>query len=221
VRPQPARSRSGPMGRPGRYQASSPPVSWKVPVGPSLPIVAMRTMTSAPSATGCPPPTAAVRSVAVKPRSTAGHFPMARPGLEPGTPRFSGTPRSAGKSQESPGNQGVASRGCCAAIPVVSGGSGRVKDVAGRPRPFHGGCSRTRALSAKGPPSLRTQRGPGTRDPTSPQRGSSCRPCLLSATFTPEIALLHPAAVGAKHHAFGGTQPPNTRSSSIATAIET
>ena len=34
------------------YQASSPSPSWKVPVGPSLPMVAMRTMTSAPSSTG-------------------------------------------------------------------------------------------------------------------------------------------------------------------------
>ncbi len=54
-----------------RYQASSPPFSRKVPVGPSMPMVAMRTMTSAPFSTGCPPPLAGLRSVAVKPGSTA------------------------------------------------------------------------------------------------------------------------------------------------------
>ena len=39
-----------PMSSP--HQASSPSPSWKVPVGPSLPMVAMRTMTSAPFSTG-------------------------------------------------------------------------------------------------------------------------------------------------------------------------
>ncbi len=53
------------------YQASSETSSWNVPVGPSSPIVAMRTMTSAPFSTGCPAPLKGVRSVAVKPGSTA------------------------------------------------------------------------------------------------------------------------------------------------------
>lgn len=38
---------------------------------PSLPMVAMRTMTFAPSSTGCPAPLIGVSSVAVKPGSTA------------------------------------------------------------------------------------------------------------------------------------------------------
>src|SRR5664280_2176215 len=53
------------------YQASSPAPSWKVLVGPSLPIVAMRTMASAHFSTGCRAPMKGVRSVAVKPGSTA------------------------------------------------------------------------------------------------------------------------------------------------------
>src|ERR1035441_2829863 len=35
----------------------------------------------------------------------AAPFPMARPGLEPGTPRFSGTRRHAGKRRKSPANR--------------------------------------------------------------------------------------------------------------------
>jgi len=53
------------------YQASSSLPSWKVPEGPSFPMVAIRTMTSAPFSTGCPAPLNGVRSVAVKPGSTA------------------------------------------------------------------------------------------------------------------------------------------------------
>src|ERR1700722_10010171 len=54
-----------------RHQASSPSPSWKVAVGPFVPIVAIRTITSAPFSTGWPAPLNGVRSVAVKPGSTA------------------------------------------------------------------------------------------------------------------------------------------------------
>jgi hypothetical protein len=61
---------------------------------------------------------------------------MARGGLEPPTPRFSGTAEPAGKGHKSPANREVAGRTHCAAIPVVSRRCSRLKDVAGRPRPF-------------------------------------------------------------------------------------
>jgi hypothetical protein len=64
---------------------------------------------------------------------------MARPGFEPGTPRFSGTRRWAGKGHKSPANRQVADRACSTLMPVVSGGCPWLKDVAGRPRPFRTG----------------------------------------------------------------------------------
>jgi len=75
---------------------------------------------------------------------------MARPGLEPGTPRFSGTRRQAEKSRKSPANRRVAGRARCTAIPVVAGGCPWVKDVAGPPRPFQRLGRGTRCLSCAG-----------------------------------------------------------------------
>jgi hypothetical protein len=61
---------------------------------------------------------------------------MARPGLEPGTPRFSGTRIWAGKRRKSPANRRVADPRCCTSIPVDWCSCPRVKDVARPPRPF-------------------------------------------------------------------------------------
>ena len=61
---------------------------------------------------------------------------MARPRLELGTPRFSGTGSCPRKSHKSPANRRVADRGCSTSIPVDCCSYSRVKDVAGPPRPF-------------------------------------------------------------------------------------
>jgi hypothetical protein len=68
--------------------------------------------------------------------------------IEPKTPRllgvvretrFSGTRRDARNGPKSPANRLIAGRTGCAAIPVVSGGSCWLKDVAASPRPFRPG----------------------------------------------------------------------------------
>jgi hypothetical protein len=61
---------------------------------------------------------------------------MARPRLELGTPRFSGTGNWCRKSQKSPANRPVADRACSTFIPVDCRRYPRVKDVAGLPCPF-------------------------------------------------------------------------------------
>jgi hypothetical protein len=61
---------------------------------------------------------------------------MARPGIEPGTPRFSGMPAIAGKDRKSPASRDTTDRVRSAAIPVDNRSCPRVKDVADPPRPF-------------------------------------------------------------------------------------
>lgn len=73
---------------------------------------------------------------ASKPARVQASLEMARLGIEPRTPRFSGTGNWARNSHESPANRPVAGRALSGAIPVVSGSFEGVKDVAGRPRPF-------------------------------------------------------------------------------------
>ncbi len=61
---------------------------------------------------------------------------MARLGIEPRTPRFSGTGNWRRKRQKRPANRGVDNCVCSAAIPVDCCSYPRLKDVAGPPRPF-------------------------------------------------------------------------------------
>jgi hypothetical protein len=76
-----------------------------------------------------------------------GRAGMARPGIEPETPRFSGTGNRSRKRQESPANRRVADRACSAPIPVDCCSCSRVKDVAGRATSFSP-AERTRLPSA-------------------------------------------------------------------------
>ena len=64
-------------------------------------------------------------------------YEMARLGIEPRTPRFSGTGRWPRKGQESPASRLVDIPARSDSIPVISVSSVRVKDVADPPRPFH------------------------------------------------------------------------------------
>jgi len=73
-----------------------------------------------------------------KPAHTQGSLEMARPRLELGTPRFSGTSNWCRKSRESPANRRVAGRARSVSIPVDCRSCPRLKDVAGPPRPFAG-----------------------------------------------------------------------------------
>lgn len=75
--------------------------------------------------TALPAPLQTASPHAPKPAHVQASLEMARPGLEPGTPRFSGTRRWAEKSQESAANRRVANRARGATTPVVSGGPGR------------------------------------------------------------------------------------------------
>ncbi len=107
---------------------------------------------------------------------------MARLGIEPRTPRFSGMRRLAANGLKSPANRQVADPAHCAAIPVFSFGSGRLKDVAGRPRPFRPGPDRDPASGthrARSTPS--TTGRPGLRTPHARpnQRSGLCTPQVL------------------------------------------
>src|ERR1035437_1296305 len=112
-----------------------------------------------------PSPLQTALALCAKPGQAQGSLEMARPGLEPGTPRFSGTERQAGKSVESPANRGVTGRARCTSMPVVAVGCRRVKDVTAQPRPFHGGAA--------------VPQGPG-RGASAPRvrPASLTRPCL-------------------------------------------
>lgn len=72
----------------------------------------------------------------LKNQAICSDFSMARPGFEPGTPRFSGTGNWCRKSQKSPANRPVADRAYSTSIPVDCCSYPRVKDVADPPRPF-------------------------------------------------------------------------------------
>jgi hypothetical protein len=86
--------------------------------------------------TALPAPTSTASPTSSKPAHVQAPSEMARPRLELGTPRFSGTRRNAGKGPKSPANRRVADRARCAVIPVVAGSCPRLKDVAPVPRPF-------------------------------------------------------------------------------------
>jgi hypothetical protein len=90
--------------------------------------VARKTALSAPLQTASPN--------APKPAHVQASLEMARPGLEPGTPRFSGTRQRHRKAPKSPANRRVAGRARRVQIPVVAGSFPRLKDVAPAPRPF-------------------------------------------------------------------------------------
>ena len=86
--------------------------------------------------TARPAPSGTASSAAPKPAHVQASSEMARPRLELGTPRFSGTPERAGKDPKSPANRRVAGWAACGSIPVVAGSCPRLKDVAAPPRPF-------------------------------------------------------------------------------------
>jgi hypothetical protein len=97
---------------------------------------------------------------------------MARPGLEPGTPRFSGTGNWRRKSQKSPANRRVADRAYSTSIPVDCCSYPRLKDVAGPPRPFR----LLRATAAWGSKASATP-APARAAPPRPRRErAGCRP---------------------------------------------
>jgi hypothetical protein len=86
--------------------------------------------------TAVPASSQTASSALSKPVHGQASLEMARPGLEPGTPRSSGTRIWAGKRRKSPANRRVAGRARGATISAVCRGCARVKDVAGRPRPL-------------------------------------------------------------------------------------
>jgi hypothetical protein len=86
--------------------------------------------------TALPAPPRTASSALSKPVRVQASLEMARPRLELGTPRFSGTGNRHRKSQKSPANRRVADRAYSASIPVDCRSCLRLKDVAGPPRPF-------------------------------------------------------------------------------------
>jgi hypothetical protein len=89
---------------------------------------------------------------------------MARPRLELGTPRFSGTGNWCRKRQKRPANRRVDDCVCSTLIPVDCCSYPRLKDVAGPPRPFRllrataasgSNASATPALARAAPPLVR------------------------------------------------------------------
>jgi hypothetical protein len=97
---------------------------------------------------------------------------MARPGLEPGTPRFSGTGNLCRKRQKRPANRLVDDCVCSTSIPVVAGSCLRLKDVAPAPRPFRPVQEDARSQTAFMP-----LREPGIEfsNPTGSRASAGCR----------------------------------------------
>jgi len=123
---------------------------------------------------------------------------MARPGIEPGTSRFSGTSRSEPKNRKSPANQRVRADAHGGWIRVDKRRSPWLKDLARAARSFSNALARVRLGPKRGslvcdgvaakpsacrtPPASHWRHGP--RQPRGPRRLVRRRPCPAPATGT-------------------------------------